>query len=486
MTGTKRNARVMAALRLLGVGALMLALALTVTGTVAAFDRDTGREFGHGLDNAGNRHPQGLWSDGTTIWVADHADDKLYAYDLTSKVRVAAKEFNDLAAAGNADPGGVWSDGATMWVADWADDKIYGYLTGSRAWDSARDFGTLRAAGNRDPVGIWSDGITMWVADWEDDKLYAYDLATKARIPAKDFDTLIAAGNNDPSGLWSDGDTMWVADTGDNKLYAYDLTSKARVPAKDFETLQAAGMRVPRGIWSDGDTMWVAEEYGHNYAWLFAYNMPEGVPPGAVTISSVSPGAGSPLIVSWRAPSGDAGWVTAYDLRYIRTDADKTVAANWTVVNNVWIGVGPLRYMLTGLDNRVQYDVQVRAVNPVGQGPWSAVATGAPAEAQTSGLPPVFTATRSIPENAAAGSAVGAPFAAIDPDGGSLSYALSGADSGSFAIGQTSGQITLAAGVVLDYATKSSYTAIVTATDGGGLSTSIAVTINVTQEDPVQ
>ena len=330
MTETQRNARVMAVLRLLVVGALMLTLAVALTGTVAAFDREGGKEFGHNLDNAGNRAPQGVWSDGATMWVADWEDDKLYAYDLDSKARVPA-----------------------------------------------RDFDTLRAAGNRAPWGVWSDGTTMWVADSGDDKLYAYDLTSKARVPARDFDTLAAAGNNDPRGIWSDGTTMWVADIVDVKVYAYDIASKARVPARDFETLQAADIRVPQGIWSDGDTMWVGETRGHNYAWLFAFNVPEDLP-------------------------------------------------------------------LPGNE------------------------------------PPVFTIIRSIPEHATAGYLVGTPFTATDPDGDPLNWALSGADSSSFAIGRTSGQITLAAGVVLDYETKASYAVTVTVTDSGGLSATIAVTINVT------
>ena len=97
--------------------------------------------------------------------MADDADDKLYAYNLATKERVPAKDFNGLQAAGNEDPAGIWSDGTTMWVADWEDDKIYAYLTGSRAWDPSRDFDTLRAARNRTPQGIWSDGATLWVAD---------------------------------------------------------------------------------------------------------------------------------------------------------------------------------------------------------------------------------------------------------------------------------------------------------------------------------
>ena len=62
--------------------------------------------------------PRGIWSDGTTMWVADEDDDKIFAYDLESKARVPGRDFETLGAAGNNDPRGIWSDGETMWVAD--------------------------------------------------------------------------------------------------------------------------------------------------------------------------------------------------------------------------------------------------------------------------------------------------------------------------------------------------------------------------------
>ena len=111
--------------------------------------------------------------------------------------------------------------------------------------------------------------------------------------------------------------------------------------------------------------------------------------PGPSAIVSVSPARGS-LTVSWSAPSGDASGITAYDLRHILTSADEAVHANWTVVEDVWTGSGPLRYVLTGLTGGTQYDVQVRAVNSTGDGPWSATATGTPA------LPTSASATRSF------------------------------------------------------------------------------------------
>ena len=94
--------------------------------------------------------------------------------------------------------------------------------------------------------------------------------------------------------------------------------------------------------------------------------------------------------MSWQAPSGDASGIIAYDLRYILTSADEMVDANWTVVQDVWTGSGLLQSRLTGLTGGAQYDVQVRAVNSIGDGPWSATATGTPAQ------PAGASATRSF------------------------------------------------------------------------------------------
>ena len=63
--------------------------------------------------------------------------------------------------------------------------------------------------------------------------------------------------------------------------------------------------------------------------------------------------------------------ITSYDLRYIRSGAaDKTNAANWTVVTG--IGTDDTgTYEITGLGPGVQYDVQVRALSNSSAGPWS-------------------------------------------------------------------------------------------------------------------
>ena len=100
---------------------------------------------------------------------------------------------------------------------------------------------------------------------------------------------------------------------------------------------------------------------------------------GAPTIGAVTPGTGS-LTISWSAPSSDGGSeITAYDLRYIETAADETKDSNWILLEDVWTtGSGNLQYILTGLTGGTQYDLQMRAVNAGGDGPWSETATGTP------------------------------------------------------------------------------------------------------------
>ena len=83
--------------------------------------------------------------------------------------------------------------------------------------------------------------------------------------------------------------------------------------------------------------------------------------------------------------------------------------------------------------------------------------------------------TRSVAENTAAGTDIGAPVAATAYSG-TVTYTLGGTDAASFDIVPATGQLQTKA--ALDYETRSSYEVTVTATDSGG-TTDIAVTINV-------
>ena len=89
------------------------------------------------------------------------------------------------------------------------------------------------------------------------------------------------------------------------------------------------------------------------------------------------------LTVVWDQPANTGGESpTGYDVRYIMTSEDETDDANWTEQLGAWTESSGVRsYTITGLETGVEYDVQVRAENSVGKGPWSATEAGTPQEA---------------------------------------------------------------------------------------------------------
>ena len=84
------------------------------------------------------------------------------------------------------------------------------------------------------------------------------------------------------------------------------------------------------------------------------------------------------LNVTWDAPTSPPSTTTAYDVRHIVSSATDKADANWTVIDDAW-AEDALSYTITGLDNGVSYDVQVRHVG-TSDGAWSTTATGQPAD----------------------------------------------------------------------------------------------------------
>ena len=258
------------------------------------------------LDGANDR-ATGVWSDGTTLWVADNADgagDAVYAYDRESGERLTGREF--ALHETNRAPRGFWSDGETVWVSDSGQERLFAYdlATGERLEE--REFAL--AAGNSDARGIWSDEETMWVLDGVKDSLFAYGFESGELLAEYELD----AANDDPRGIWSDGVTIWVSDHGGKRLFAYrlpalpdaetdsgdedagdDARELERVRDEEFSKLSRASNNSPRGIWSDGDVMYVADESDDR---VYSYNMPDAIDArlASLTLSGVDVGEFDP------------------------------------------------------------------------------------------------------------------------------------------------------------------------------------------------
>ena len=158
-------------------------------------------------------------------------------------------------------------------------------------------------------------------------------------------------------------------------------TSLAHVPLNGTFRLGSAKHlgENPNGAWKLRVTDHIPTQRGTLESWSIKVYGHES-PPGAPTLDSVTEDVGT-LTAAWSAPEDTgSGPVTAYELRYIQTAADEAVGTNWTVLEDVWNSEtgNSLEYVITSLVGGVRYDVQVRAENRAGAGPWSDSVTGSP------------------------------------------------------------------------------------------------------------
>ena len=165
--------------------------------------------------------PGFLWSDTETMWVLDYEDDVVRAINMSTGAADTDKDFGSLESNGGyrgtegEHLNGIWSDGTTLYIAIErgfgtykSDTRVdaYDLATGNRV--PSKDINSLWAAGNRSPNGMWSDGITLWVADaW---KVFAYNLATGNRQARLEFHASFGY-TEILRDIWSDGRTMWIS-----------------------------------------------------------------------------------------------------------------------------------------------------------------------------------------------------------------------------------------------------------------------------------
>ena len=198
-------------------------------------------------------------------------------------------------------------------------------------------------------------------------------------------------------------------------------------------------------------------------------------PPAAPTVAGI-PGSTSSIRVTWAKPANTGSDITGYDVHYREVGSGPAR----------WEHLGPDRStIITGLKAGTRYEVQVRARSAEGTGDWSRWGSGAP-NPDVANRNPAFSAgsrSLSVAENTPANTDVGAPIAATDRDGDTLTYSLEGADAASFDILSTSdgGQIRTSA--TLNYEDKASYALTVRVRDGRGGTDAVNVTIRVTDID---
>ena len=137
-----------------------------------------------------------------------------------------------------------------------------------------------------------------------------------------------------------------------------------------YEVQVRAGNAVGDGPWSSGAT---------------GTPVSSASPPSAPAPPVLTAGDGE-LTASWDAPSDNGAAIDDYDVRY------RPSGGVWTELPDA-VQSTSTTATLTGLTNGTTYEVQVRAGNSAGDGPWSASATGAPVAGDRAVLVEFYSAT---------------------------------------------------------------------------------------------
>ena len=239
------------------------------------------------------------------------------------------------------DPTGVW----TLRVRDGAAGND-GVLL---AW-SLTIHGHGRATDIPVVTGVNSGSATLTVTWTIDDA---------SDVTAYDVRHIASTATDKADSNWTVKDNAWTSTAGGALSYA--ITGLTAGTSYDVQV---------RAVRGSTDGSWTGTTVG----------TPAAAAAAAPAITSVR-AEEQVLTVAWSAPASPPATVTAYGVRHIRSDAaDKTTDANWTVVSAATDSASVRTYTITGLTNDVGYDVQVRAVTGMGDGVWSATATGLPAD----------------------------------------------------------------------------------------------------------
>ena len=457
-------------------------------GVVAYRDDGNGREAGQRYLYSvrafdGDGKPLGRWTPG----VRDNrppafAEDSAAAFQVAENT-AAGTDIGDPVTATDQDGGDTLVyllDGA---AADhFAIDADSGQLRTSGALDYESQDSYAVTVIAADGAGLWAGlDVTITVTDVQE----APAFASSALEVSVAENTAAGTDIGDPvTATDSDGDalTYSLGSTAAAGHFTIDSSSGQLQTsgALDYESTDSYALTVTA---TDGGGLTTSIDVT-----IKVDDIEETGRPGNVQAALQSDGS---ALITWDAPAG-AGADTFYRVRRRVDTADsgyQVIARRVEDTDND----GDAEYRDEGgdLEAGQSYIYSVRAFAGSGAklGPWTegvsvAIPAAAPAEKEkrAANAAPSFSdsaATVSVAENTAAGTNIGDPVAATDPDGGdTLTYTLgSTADDGHFAVDSKTGQLQTSG--ALDYESQSSYLVTVTASDSGGLTASIAVTITV-------
>jgi sugar lactone lactonase YvrE len=261
------------------------------TGAVSTF-AGTG-VFG-AADGAGStatfNRPTGITTDNTNLYVVDTFNHKIRQIVIATGVVSTLAGTGVFGAADGAGttatfdtPYGITTDGTNLFVADMANQKIrkvvittgvVSSLTGvantATTWGAADGAGSVAKFNN--PQGITVFGSVLYVADANNSTIRTVSVSTAAVATLAGHAAVAsdgiggAASFNTPNGITSDGSNLYVADTWNNKIRKIVIATGAVSTLAGTGALGAfdgagtsATFNGPYGITTDGTNLFVTD-----------------------------------------------------------------------------------------------------------------------------------------------------------------------------------------------------------------------------------
>jgi hypothetical protein len=238
--------------------------------------------------------PQQVWSDGINLYIADSGNYVIRKIVIATGVTTTVAGYPRAqgavdgvgAAARFAHPNGVWSDGTNLFVTDSDNHAIRKIVLATGAVSTLAGAlgnpGLVDASGTdarfRRPMGICGDGTNLYVADTGNNAIRRVAIATGA-VTVVAGSTAGTAGFLDnygtdarftsPQGVFCDGGIIYVADN--NAIRKYDLgTNLVATIAGTLMAGSTDGAGGPAGVarfdspvalWGDGTFLYVADHF---------------------------------------------------------------------------------------------------------------------------------------------------------------------------------------------------------------------------------
>ena len=311
--------------------------------------------------------------------------------------------------------------------------------------------------------------VTILVADMNEDPEFPSNTAERN----VDENTVAGVNIGDPVAAYDDDN--------DTLTYSLDDTSRASfdIVATTGQLQTRAALDFETGPSSYSVTVTAVDPSGLDDTIQVTITVNDVNEKGTVTLSSPQPIVGQNLIATLTDPDGSPTDITWY---WERSRNQST----WTIGTSIPNAFSISSYLVEDreldqyLRARVSYTDQFGVDQSASLISVQQVAP-APVGPNTAPQFPSNTAERNVDENTMADVNIGAPVAATDADGDTLTYSLDVDGAESFDIVATTGQLRTKA--ALDHETTGSYVVTVTATDTAGETVTITVNIDVNNLD---